>query len=332
MPQCDGKACGPDGCEGQCGECGSDLACTSAGTCVGAPPGPAARRFDVATLQCAAKYPSCTHGAVSYDDCCPALVDGDPKNKCLCRPELDGLNYGKAHFVGVASDKHRGDLWAAGNFQAAYVNELNDLYPSETGGAKADQTMAAAEVGFPSGVPEWFIVNELSTGLWPDSAAYRQYVKAFAAKLSGTYGKSVMIASPFPAPAANAADWAALAADAFIVVEVQLTGAEVNANGNSVAWCKQQYQASVDAYSAVGVPLTRLMLVDNFANSEAGAGWGREGVSKQGWLNAIQVRAEAASQLGFAGYWSYAWGNNAMGDDEVTRLELEAAYAAQTLP
>jgi hypothetical protein len=261
------------------------------------------------------------------------MIAGDPKNKCFCAPEFDHLNYaGQSHFLTVGSDAHRGDIWAAGNFQAVYVNDLNDLYPAMTGDAKADAVIADAQAGFPTGVPKYFLVNEISTGAWPGDATYRAYVKAFAAKMNGTYGKTAIIASPFPAPAANAADWKALAADAFIAVEVQLTGQEVNTNGNSVAWCKTEYQKSITAYGNVGVALTRLMLVDNYANSVAATAFGRQGVTAADWKKAIDARAAAAAQLGFAGYVSYAWGNNEMADDNATRASFEDQYASHVLP
>jgi len=331
QPACAGKQCGPDGCDGECGTCSATEACTSSGLCVGSPPGPAAPRFDTATLQCGAVYPSCNIDGVDYADCCPSVTDGDT-NKCFCKPELAHLNVGPAHFIGVASDAHKGDIWAAGNFQAVYVNELNSLWGSASGEAKADEVMASADVSFHGAVPKWFLVNELSAGLWPDNADYRSYVRGFAARLHGHYGKDVVIASPFPSPGNNSADWTALKDNAYIAAEVQLTGAEVNASGNSVSWCAAQYQDTVQHYANVGVPLSRLMLVDNFANTTAGAGWGRAGVSAQGWRNAIAARIAAAAQVGFAGYWSYAWANNAMADDELTRLGFEEQYASSFGP
>lgn len=290
-------------------------------------------RFDVATTSCSAQNPSCTVAGVEYADCCPPVIPGDPKNKCFCAPEFDHLtSTGQSHFLAVGSDLHKGDIWAAGSFQAVYVNELNDLYGSASGADKAAAVIADAQSTFPSGVPEYFLVNEISTGAWPADAAYRAYVLEFAAALKGTFGKTPILASPFPAPGAHAPDWTALAADAFIAVEVQLTGKEVNANGNSVAWCKGEYQKSITAYANVGVPLTRLMLVDNFANSGPDTPFGRQGVSEAGWKNALSARATAAGQLGFAGYVSYAWGNNEMSDDDATRAAFEDVYTSHALP
>jgi hypothetical protein len=332
VPQCAGKQCGTDGCGGDCGPCAAGLACTSGGACVGSPPGPAVKRFDVATSLCTASYAGCTLGATSYAHCCPTTVPGDPVNKCFCDAELAHLNAAPAHFLAVGTDGHRGDLWAAGNFQAVYVDTLNDMYPGSTGAAKADAVIAAATTTFPTGVPEWFIVNEISTSQWPSDAAYRTYVRAFAARLAQNYSKSVVVASPFPAPAANAADWTALAGNAYVAVEIQLTGKDVNGNGNSVAWCKTQLEASVTAYGNQGVGLGRLMLVDNYANSAATTGFGRQGVSAAGWKNAIDAREQAAKQVGFAGYISYAWANNEMADTAPTRTGFEDDYLGNPVP
>jgi hypothetical protein len=289
-------------------------------------------RFDVATTQCGATDASCAIGPTTYARCCPSTVPGDPTNKCFCDSDFDHVNRGPAHLIVVASDAHRGDIWAAGNVQAAYINDLNDLYPASDGGAKADAAMADAQAGFPSGVPSWFLANEISTSLWPTDAVYRQYVRSFAARMKQTYGKSVIVASPFPAPANNATDWTALAGNAYVAVEVQLTGKAVNASGNSVSYCASQFQASATAYGGVGVDLTRLMLVDSYANSGPTTGFGRQGVSSAGWVNAIAARAAGAAQVGFFGYVSYAWGNNEMADDDATRVSYEDAYLTHVLP
>ena len=332
MPQCTGKLCGPDGCGSVCGACAANLACTTGGACVGSPPGPAALRFDVATTQCDASYAGCTIGASTYPHCCPTTVPGDPTNKCFCDAEFAHLNAGASHFLAVGTEQHRGDLWAAGNFQAVYVDTLNDMYPASTGDAKADAVITAATASFASGVPKWFIVNEISKSLWPSDAVYRQYVRSFAARMAQTYSKSVVVASPFPAPAANAVDWTALAGNAYVAVEVQLTGKEVNGNANSVSYCKAQFQASATAYAGVGVSLARLMLVDSYADSAAATGFGRQGVSMAGWTNAIAARAQGAHEVGFAGYVSYAWANNEMADTPATRTGFEDSYLANPLP
>jgi hypothetical protein len=272
----------------------------------------------VATFNCGAQY---TNG-------CPAT---DPQ--CFCQPELDHLEGGPSHIILVSSDVHRCDIWAAGNYQGVYIDDLNTNW-SAGGAARADAAIATAQAGFPnSGVPKWFFVNEISAGTWPGDATYRQFVVDFVTRMNVYYGKSVIVASPFATPSTqNAASWKAVAAHAYVAVENYLTGADINAHANSVSWCQTQYQASVDAYAANGVALSRLMLVEHFAQTTANTNRGRSGDSVAGWKNAIAARSQAAHAIGFAGFASYAWAFNQMAETEANRLSFEDTYASQTLP
>lgn len=278
----------------------------------------AALRFDVATLNCASS---------AADESCAKDVD-----KCFCAPELDALNYGKPHFLAVGTDQHKAEIRGAGNYQAVYVNALNVGWKGTTGAAWADDLMKGLALDFPTGVPRWVFMNEISAGTWPDHADYRQFVVDVAARLSGAHGRKVIIAAPFARPGKNGPSWQALAQHAWIAAEVYLTGAQINATGNSAAWCEAQYRASANAYAALGVPRDRLMLVEHFGNTAAGEAWGRAGVSDAGWKNAIQARAKGAKNVGFAGYLSYLWGSNQMHDDEASRLDAIDTYAGLTLP
>jgi hypothetical protein len=280
----------------------------------GPPKGPANRRFDIATLSCS------TGGA------CTGAED-----KCFCQPDFDVLNGVPSHFLGLGTDKQKPNVWAKGNFQAVYVDDLNTNW--EAGGAaRALNVMATAQQNFPCGVPSWVIVNEISAGLWPSNASYRDYVVAFAKSLHVDHGRTVVIAAPFDGPGANGAWWSQLQEHAFVGAEVYLSGKEVNASGNSVSWCKAQYQSAIKAYAAVGVPKSRLFLFEHFGNSAADKGWGRAGVSVAGWKNAIDARAQAIGQLGFAGFVSYGWGGNEMHAPEEDRLDFAAVYAAGQVP
>lgn len=280
----------------------------------GPPAGPAVRRFDIATLSCSSGG-SCT-GA---------------EDKCFCQADFDVLNGGPSHFLGLGTDKQKPNVWAQGNFQAVYVDDLNTNW--EAGGAaRAAAVMATATQNFTCGVPSWVIVNEISAGLWPSNASYRDYVVAFAKSLHVDHGRTVVIAAPFDGPGANGAWWSQLQQYAFVGAEVYLSGKEVNASGNSVAWCKAQYQSAINAYASVGVPKSRLFLFEHFGNSAADKGWGRAGVSVAGWKNAISARAQAIGQLGFAGFVSYGWGGNEMHAPESDRLDFMGIYAAGSVP
>ncbi len=278
-----------------------------------------AMRFDVATLNCA-------NGDEATK--CPA---SNPK--CLCQAAIEHLNHdGGSHFLAVGSDRHKAAILDADNVQAVYENELNEGFASVDGATRADRAMAEAREKFPSGVPTWFVVNEISAGLWPDSSAYRTWVAAFARRMHVEHGRKVIIAAPFARPGHHAADWQAIAAHAWIAAEVYLTGADVNASGNSVPWCKERYQESKSAYLGLGIPASRLMLVEHFGNTAKGTKWGRAGVGDAGWRNAIRARSRAAREVGFAGFLSYSWASNQMEDTWQDRLGHIDAYAGQILP
>lgn len=281
----------------------------------GPPPGTAVRKFDVATL-------SCGMGQLE----CPSDDD-----QCFCAPHFASLNVGPSHFIATGSDNNKELVWAAGNFQSVYVNDLNTNWPAG-GQARADTLMADLEELFDCGIPEWFIVNEISAGLWPDDPAYRDFVIEFATAMDVDYDKSVVIAAPFDTPGNHASDWNALADHAFVGAEVYLSGKEVNGSGNSVSWCRGEYQDAVDAYGALGVPLSRLFLVEHFGQTESDKTWGRAGVSAAGWHNAIEARSAASHDIDFAGYVSYAWSWNLMHDTDANRLAFQETYVAQDLP
>lgn len=279
------------------------------------PPQQLAMKFDVATFQCA-------EGIVS----CDADVD-----KCWCQNLFDALDVGPPHYMAMGSDDHRSEILGAGNELAVYVDDLNTNW-MDGAEARAADVIADAEANFQCGVPTWFVLNEISAGTWPGNASYRQFVIDFAAEMDLVWGKNVLIASPFSAPGANAASWAALSEHAWIGVESYLSGQEINATGNQVVWCEQQYQTSKDAYTSKGVPEDRLVLFEHFGGTLTDTGWGRSGVSDAGWINAIEARSAAAASVGFAGFASYSWASNLIHEDEAARISFIDTYVAQPLP
>ncbi len=76
-PDCNGKVCGPNGCGGDCGDCGDDEAC-SAGLCV----------YASCADRCGERAPAgcwCDKHCEEYDDCCddrcdlcPMFCEDDP--------------------------------------------------------------------------------------------------------------------------------------------------------------------------------------------------------------------------------------------------------------
>lgn len=284
------------------------------------PPGPFALRFDVATLQCGSA------GACTGNE-----------DKCFCQPDFAALAALPGHFMAVGSDMNKAVTWASGNVQAVYVDDFNTDWKLG-GAARADALLEKTKKKFPCGVPKWFIMNEISHSLWQTLPEYRAFVVDFAKRMKSGHGKSVIIASPFPSVKANGATWSELQKWAFIGVENYLSGREIRDAGFSLAWCKAQYQASVAAYAQQGVPKSRLVLFEHFANSSTlndngvVVKWGRENVSAADWHKAIKVRSQAGQAIGFAGFVSYDWGANGMHAPEADRLAFMKTYTNQLLP
>jgi hypothetical protein len=272
------------------------------------------RRFDVATFNC--------------------TPDGSDDH--FCQTQFDHLNWVSAngHFVCMGSDAHRAELNNNGNFLAAYYNSLTSLYGVYNGSQAADQIENYVVGNFTSsGVkPTWLVLNEISGSQWPGNADYRAWLRTCVGRLKNTYGHSVILFSPFPNPANNAADWVPLSGNCYIAIEKYLSGATVNAHANSVSWCQSQYQSSKDSYTGLGISSTKLYLAEHFGHTVAGTGWGRDGCSYAGWDNAIKARADAAKNVGFAGFIGYAWSKNGMGVSEADMVHFEDTYRAKVLP
>jgi hypothetical protein len=265
--------------------------------------------------------------------CCPCY-----STQHLCQAQFDALNYTNpnGHFVLMGSDAHRAELNARGNFLGIYYNVLNDNYGSWTATQKADDIENNYVIpNFTStGVkPTWIALNEISSS-WVSDANYRAWVIAVASRLKNTYSHTVITFTYYDNPGtANASSWQSLAAVSYIAVEKYLSGATVNANGNSVSWCQTQYQTSLNTWLAnTGVSSTKLYYGEDFAQTTSGSSFGRAGCSYAGWDNAIKARADAAHNIGFAGYFSYAWNWNQMNVSDADLIHFEGTYAAKTLP
>ncbi|MGE0788086.1 MAG: hypothetical protein AB7S26_20615 [Sandaracinaceae bacterium] len=267
---------------------------------------------------------------------CPASAE-----QCVCEVDFDHANYARirpngsreGHYVGMATDARRDALRARGNRPAYYADRLNDDWESG-GAARADAFIADARARFGGTLPAWFLFNEISRRRWLDPGAegarYRRYVADFARRLHRHHGRSVILFSPFRIPGADGqhrpADWQAVAENAFIGIESYIGGGEVRASGYSEAHCRARYQESLTWFGRMGVSADRLVLTEHFAQTVAGFGRGREGLSIAEWERAIRVRTRAARSLPFVGYASYAWGFNQMRVPSSERLRAMDAY------
>jgi hypothetical protein len=246
--------------------------------------------------------------------------------------QFDHLNarWPGGRFMCMGTDNHRAEIVANGNALGVYYNNLTVNIGGSDGFGRADDIQQYIDTNFTHfGLqPTYVVLNEISGSLWPNTPSYRQWVKDCVWKLHVVYGHEVILFSPFPNPGANGADWQYVSKYAYIGVEKYLSGATINANGNSVAWCLSQYQSSRQSYTNFGVPASRLILGEDFALTAAGTSYGRSGVSFANWDAALLARTQAEVQAGFGGFISYAWGKNAMQDTEANMVHFEDTYRA----
>src|SRR5438876_763186 len=96
----------------------------------------------------------------------------------------------------------------------------------------------------------------------------------------------------------------------FITTLLTMGGLPTPAPSFSVSWCQSQYQSSITSYTALGVARAKLMLGEEFSQTTNGVSYGRSGVSSNDWDSTILARNQAAQNVGFAGFLSYAWSGN----------------------
>jgi hypothetical protein len=264
--------------------------------------------------------------------CCNCTNTGS----LMCQPQLDHMNFPSlnGHFLAMGNDAHRNELLANGNVLAVYFNTLNDGWTTNSGAVSAALINTYSSNLFTSTGPrpDWVVLNEISSGLWPTNQAYRTWVRDTVRNLHTNYGFSVILYSPFATPGANSDDWQAVATDAYVAVENYLSGQEILAQGFSVSWCQGQYQASITAYNGVGVSTSRLILGEHFAQTLLNTGYGRSGVSSNDWDSAIVARSLAAKNLAFGGYIGYAWDKDALNVSQDEMIHFEDTYATNPLP
>ena len=279
--------------------------------------------------QRAAADPDLKFDVVTF--CCPCSVDSH-----ICQAQFDHLNLPSTngHYLAMGTDAHRLELATNGNALAIYYNTFDDGYPTNSGTQQAAIIDQYAISGFTSTGPKpsWMVLNEISSSLWQSDAAYRGWVRDVVHALKNAYGYNVILYAPFANPGANASDWQAIVANAYIGIENYLSGSEVKANGFSVSWCQSQYQSSITSYTSLGVARGRLMLGEEFTQSTTGTGYGRSGVSSNDWDTVILTRNQAAQNAGFAGFLSYAWGGNAMLVPDNELIHYEDTYRTNQLP
>ncbi len=263
--------------------------------------------------------------------------------------QLDVLNYPSINGNKMLSstDAKRSQYTDNNNQLAEFYNNFLADYNSQPVGAKdpiaeADK-INAYTLKFSNNTgprPNWMILNEISASLWPQNpgdpnlSVYRKWVVDCVTRLHDTYGYTVVTYAPFPTvgtgAGSNAPSWQALAAKSYIGVENYLSGEEVMNGGTDyasrVAWAQAQYLASKTTYTTAGVPFDHLFLGEDFAQTVAGTGWGRAGLSASDWDTVLQIRQDAIRAVGFPGFLAYSWGGNGMLIGEAEQIQHEYWY------
>src|SRR4051812_6259680 len=212
--------------------------------------------------------------------------------------QFNVLNYPSinGNYMMTSTDNHRPEMIAHNNALAEFYNWLEQRYEAHTtkdGSLSADEIDAyvVSNSTHNGPKPNWIILNEMSTSLWPNNATYRNWVIDVAARLHDTYGYNVVTYTTFANPSSFASDWQALAAKSYISVENYLSGEEVWKHGTDyasrLAWAQAQYDWSQTAYGNLGVSSSRLFLSEEFANTVSGVAWGRAGLSAADWDTVI---------------------------------------------
>ena len=138
-------------------------------------------------------------------------------------PDFDQLRFDhlnlpttNGHYIAMGGDTHRFELATNGNALAIYYNTLNVGWTTNSGEQQASNINQYAVSKFTTTGPrpDWVILNEISSSLWPNDSTYRAWVHDVVHALKNTYGYNVIIYAPFSNPGNNPSDWQAVSADA----------------------------------------------------------------------------------------------------------------------
>ncbi len=263
--------------------------------------------------------------------------------------QFNVLNYPSLNgsYMMTATDVQRPQMTPNGNTLSEFYNDLQGRFNENPTATAATEATAASEIdaytikwSTDNGPkPNWIVLNEISPSLWDSTdPTYKNWLVGVIGQLHDTYGYTVVTYAPFSTVTSrNATYLQQISAKSYIAVENYLSGEEVMAGGTTyasrVAWAEAQYKGSISSFEAQGVPGSKIYLGEDFANTVAGTGWGRAGISASDWDMVIQIRQDAIRAAGFPGFLAYAWGGNDMGITEAEMIEHEYYYRSRlTLP
>jgi hypothetical protein len=183
----------------------------------------------------------------------------------------------------------------------------------------AAQKLFASAVGSTGCQAPYIALNELNgastTTPWTaTNSRYRQNILDLLRALNGMGARPFLLVNSFPYTGGDAADWwreAAAVAD--LVPEVYFNAPSVMRKGVILGSRQMRValRASIAAYTAIGIPVSKLGFVLGF-QSGPGAG-GREGLQpSENWFRFTKLYTLAAkrvaSEFGIATVWTWGWG------------------------
>lgn len=177
----------------------------------------------------------------------------------------------------------------------------------------------------------WVFCNEISYSQWRAMAIdeYRRWTVTYAQTLAAG-GLVPAVYSPIKKPNNERAEWSVLAEVGYVAIEGYLDGPSVAAARDPSAYCASQYSDMRSHFEAQGVPVERSVLVEHYAQTPSGTGWGRGGLALEDWLKVIPARVAGARMAGFTFIGSYGWGYNRMQVPDADNVATATAYIAAT--
>lgn len=250
----------------------------------------------------------------------------------LSEDVFDALLAGGAnHTFVMPTTKRRGQVEPAHPY-GHYDPTLGRSNPRwrELDAASLAQQVVAEHATWEFGSP-WVFCNEISYSLWRAQAIdeYRRWVVAFAQTLAAG-GLVPAVYTPIKKPNDERDEWSALAAIGYVAIEGYLDATAIVAARDPAGYCAAQYAEMRSHFEAQGVSRERSVLVEHYAQTPSGTGWGRGGLALDDWLGVIPARIAGARMAGFGLIGSFGWGYNRMHVPDADIVATATAYVAAT--
>jgi hypothetical protein len=234
---------------------------------------------------------------------------------CMCNRDLTRLTETGNHYIAYGGNdpQHLAAIATKGNELAWLVDGITKSYESgKSAETVADEMWATANRLYPSKVPKYWILDELSVKLWfrLKILKYHKWAVTLVTRLKNVYGVIPILCSPSSRvdPRKFKNDWKNLSKAGYIGIEFYgVTSQEVKRRKYNVAWLTKWYRKGLDTYVKAGVPKKKIIFVDHFGATPFNKGFGSSGLKPREWKKVIAARAKAVKALKVGGFFSYGW-------------------------